>query len=100
METVPIALILSVDVNEYGEAFGDVALGGQVDAEGLWRAGDRDEGLNDAIAVDCAVFFEPEACFGPFNLAYYLPEAGHLGKSVRDQYVLLDCSSSEGEQMR
>jgi len=100
VETVSIALILSVDVNEHGEAFGDVALGGQVDAERLWRVGDRDEGLDDAIAVDCTVFFELEACFGPFNLAYYLPEARHLGDSARDQCVLLDCGSSEWEQMK
>lgn len=89
METVAVALVLSINVDEHSEAFGDVALGGQVDAEGLRRAGNRDEGLDDAVAVDGAIFFEFEACFWPFDLACYLSQAGHVGYPMRDQLPLL-----------
>ena len=78
MESVAIALIFSVDVDEHCETLGDVTFGGQVDREGLRRGRDRDEGLDEAVAVDSPVFFELEACLGPFDLAVYLSEARHL----------------------
>jgi hypothetical protein len=89
METVAIALVLSINVDEHGEAFGDVALGGQVDAEGLRRAGNRNEGLDDAVAVYGAIFFEFEACFWTFDLACYLSQARHVEDPMRDQLPLL-----------
>ena len=79
VKSVAIALILSVDVDQRSQALSYVALGGQVDREGLRPVGDRDEGLDDAVAVDGAVFFELETRFGPFDLAGYLSEARHLG---------------------
>jgi hypothetical protein len=78
MESVAVALILSINVDEHSEAFGNVAFGGQVDREGLRLVGDGDEGLDEAVAVDGTVLFELEASFGPFDLAGYLSKARHL----------------------
>jgi hypothetical protein len=78
MESIAVALVLSINVDEHGEAFGDVAFGGKVYTEGLWLLGDGDEGLDEAVAVDGAVLFELETCFGPFDLAGYLAEVRHL----------------------
>lgn len=98
METVAIALILSINVNEHSEAFGDVTLRGQVDAEGLGRAGNCNEGLDEAVAINGAIFFEREACFWPFDLAGNLSETGHLWNLVRDQLLLLCCSNNSDEE--
>jgi hypothetical protein len=98
VETVAIALILSINVHEHSEAFGDVTLRGQVDAEGLGRAGDCNESLDEAVAINGAIFFELEACFWPFDLAGNLSETGHLWNSVRYQLLLLYCSNNIGEE--
>ena len=80
VESVAIALILSVHVDEHSKTLSYVAFGSKMDREGLWLVGDRDEGLDNAIAVDGAIFFELEAAFGPFDLARYLSEAWHGGE--------------------
>ena len=61
-----------------------------MDRERLRLVGNRDQGLDEAVAVDGTVFFELEASFGPFDLAGYLSEAWHLG-GFEGQGGGLDC---------
>ena len=46
MESVSIALVVSVDVYEHGQTLGNVAFGGEVDGEVLGFVRDGDEGLD------------------------------------------------------
>ena len=61
-----------------------------MDRERLRLVGNRDESLDEAVAVDGTVFFELKAAFGPFDLAGYLSEARHLER-VEGQGEGLDC---------
>ena len=98
VESVAVALILSVDVDQHSQTLGNVPFGCQMDREGLRLLWDRNEGLDKAVAVDSAIFFELETSFGPFDLASYLSEARHLGRFGdlrRRRSELFDVGGSE-----
>lgn len=100
MQSVAIALIFTVDVDEHSEAFGNVAFGGQVDAEGLWPVGHGDERFDQTVAVDGAVLFKFEARLRPLDLACNLSETGHSGKSLIKDSSAPYCSDLGGQGMK